>query len=265
MQAILSGTRNIRRKKATNRILIILLIIVHILRLYTNAQSIGYHPQFNIGFNPYHSTIFGYGLGLPFGANNLSPSKNPLLLGSITASAPPFADKHGFISKAHAKAFLSKLATEQMINLSGYPIGTGGFKDKLNVLKHPELALTPYGIGYGYGKHYGSAVIPNNPYKSVYADYYDGLPGSAPAKPTNSIKKDHLLNSDPLVSSGSVITDTIAVPRYKTFGRYIKPIIKTGAFLTSLLLLGKKIIDTPIRLNPNGMILHDIQPYNRYL
>lgn len=229
---------------------------------FSAAQSIGYHPQFNFGFNPYFSPIFGYGLGLPFGAYNLSPAKNPLLLGSIAATAP-LSDKYGFMGKLHAKAFLKKLATNQLINLSSYPIGGGSLKDQLNILKHPEFAVSPYGTGYGYGKHYGAAVLPNNPYKSVYVDYYDSKASNEIATEHKLVppsKSDNILDHHSQPTIGPSELSSFTLPHHKSYNQYLKPIIKTGAFLTSLALLGKKIFETPIRLNPSGMILHDEQP-----
>lgn len=209
------------------------------------AQSIGFHPQLNLGFNPYLSPIYGYGLGVPFGAYNFSPSRYPWLLSSI--SNGPYTDGSGFMGKIHAKAFLKKLAVGQY---SVYH-HQGTLKDKLNLMKHPEYAFTPYGQGYGYGKHYGAAVGPNNPYKSVYADYYDTTTdhGHRPdVKPANDLVT--LATSHSPIASGA--------PVYKPY-IHIKPLIKLGTLLTTAALLGKKTFEGPMRLNPSGMILSGTQ------
>jgi len=249
-----------------------ILLFIYLQIEQIRSQSIGFHPQFNFGFNPYYSPIFGYGLGLPFGAYNLSPSKNPLLLGSISATTP-FSDPNGFMSKAHAKAFLKKLATNQLINLSAYPVLSGSIKDKLNALKHPEFALSPYASGYGYGKHYGASTLPNNPYKSVYKDYYDGPILNEikehkvgllkePLKTASSIIPINVENSNdlPMGGTSTFIHPTNHLSKLKSLGHYLKPIIKTGAILSSLALLAKKGLHSPAKLNPTGMILPDVQP-----
>lgn len=222
------------------------------------TQSIGYHPQFNFGFNPYTSPLFGYGLGLPFGSYGQSPTRNPWLMNTI--SPAPYADKHGFISKVHAKAFLKKLASSQALS-SGYY----GLKDKLNLMKHPEYAYTPYGAGYGYGKHYGAAVVPNNPYKSTYGDFYETADVSGVSKPlaaaatsTSSVKHGVLPIGGRLPESS--FSSKLPAVDVKAQASYLKPLIKVGALITTAALLGKKALENPIRLNPSGMILSDLRP-----
>lgn len=213
-----------------------------------SAQSIGYHPQFNFGFNPYFSPVFGYGLGLPFGAYNISPTRYPWLLNSMPAA--PLADKTGLMSKIHAKAFLTKLATSQIISPGYY-----GIKDKLNLMKHPENAYTPFGAGYGYGKHYGAAVVPNNPYKSVYSDYYnDGQASISRPAVASPVKQGQI----PI--GGKLIESPQMVATFKPYSHYLKPLVKAGALITTAALLGKKIFEVPTKLNPSGMIINDLRP-----
>lgn len=228
------------------------------------AQSIGFHPQFNFGFNPYTSPVFGYGLGLPFGAYNMSPAKNPLLTMNYNSpsSLLPYVDaKSGFMSKLHAKAFLKKLASTQILS-SGYL----GMKDKLNLIKHPEYAFTPYGTGYGYGGHYGAAVVPNNPYKSTYGDYYDS-PQSSLIRPTTTTligdktKPNQIPIGGRLPESSAIVDHNPPVGGIvmKPHSLYLKPLIKAGALLTAVL-LGKKALESPFRLDPSGMILSETRP-----
>lgn len=220
------------------------------------AQSIGYQPQFNLGFNPYTSPIFGYGLGLPYGAYNTSPTRFSWL--TYNTPIAPYTDKHGFISKIHARAFLKKLASSQVLSSRYY-----GLKDRFHLLMNPQYAFTPYGAGYGYGKHYGSAVIPNNPYKSTYGDYYDNSDLSISkqgelAAAAGSLKHKQLPIGGRLPEGSIELnTPTLNTGHHK---EYLKPIIKTGALLTTAALLGKKILESPLRLNPSGMILSEIRP-----
>lgn len=173
----------------------------------TQAQSIGYHPQLNFGFNPFMSPVYGYGLGLPYGSNGLGPIKNPWLANSMFF---PFHNA-GVMSKIHAKSFLTKLATNKY---NFYPY-YGNLKAKLNLLKHPSSLATPYGKTYGYGRHYGSATLPSNPYKSVYGDYYDY---------SNQIEQ-HPAES-----------------QHKAY-KLVKPLVKAGAILTAAALFGKKPVE----------------------
>lgn len=221
------------------KLLLLSLILVYSARSVAFAQSIGYQPQFNLGFNPYMSPVFGYGLGLPFGANSFSPARYPFLLGA----GGHHLDGHGLLGKVHAKAFLKKLATSQY-GLYGHSLG-----DKVNLLKHPENALTPYGAGYGYGKHYGAAMVPNNPYKGAYVDYYDN--GGH-----DIIKPKPLKSLDPM----KLEDNHLASPTYSLASYKFKPLIKLGALLTTAALLGKKIHESPLKLNPAGMILSETQP-----
>ena len=110
-------------------------------------------------------------------------------------------------------------------------------------------------------------MVPNNPYKSPQADYYDqvGLATGAPAggRKAAQVVADKLVGHhsgsellhDPMEAMASVHSNV--VPSYKT---YLKPIIKTGALLTSLALFGKKVLEKPVGLNPTGMILQGVQP-----
>lgn len=221
-----------------------------------NAQSIGYHPQFNFGFNPYLSPVFGYGLGLPFGAYSMAPTRYPWLMNSIPSAHYP--DKNGFFSQLHTKAFLKKLATSQVLSANYY-----GLKDKLNLMKHPEFAYTPYGTGYGYGKHYGAAVVPNDPYKSKYGDYYETSATTMSKPLVTSLTGEQVKYGQipiggrpPESSLGAIAPPPIA----KSYTHYLKPLIKVGALLTTAALLGKKALESPIQLNPSGMILSGTSP-----
>jgi hypothetical protein len=248
MKAPQENKRQTSRQCCFNTLLVIINLIISSINVGTSAQSIGYHPQFNFGFNPYFSPVFGYGLGIPYGAYNISPTRYPWLLSGIPSV--PFADKTGLMSKIHAKAFLTKLATSQV-----FAPGYYGIKDKLNLMKHPENAYTPYGAGYGYGKHYGAALVPNNPYKSVYSDYYDKGVTSAsgpaivgPAKP----------NSIPI--GGKLLESSNVAISVKPYTHYLKPFMKAGALLTTAAILGKKIFQAPAKLNPAGMIIDELRP-----
>lgn len=200
-------------KIAVGKLVLSALICFDIVR-QALAQSIGYQPQLNFGFNPYMSPVYGYGLGLPFGAYNLSPIKNPWLAHSMF---DPF-NPAGVMSKIHAKSFLTKLATSKY---NFYPY-YGNLKAKLNLLKHPSSLATPYSKTYGYGRHYGAAMLPNNPYKSVYGDYYD---------------QQGEMTSDQLPVASEV--------KLKTY-KLAKPLMKAGALLTAAALLGKRPIDNVV-------------------
>jgi hypothetical protein len=235
---------HIERGRVSCRSLI--LVIVNLLgSIYIDvaAQSIGYHPQFNFGFNPYSSPVFGYGLGMPFGAYNISPTRYPWLLNSVPT--PPFADNTGLISKIHAKAFLTKLATSQILSPGYY-----GIKDKLNLMKHPENAYTPFGAGYGYGKHYGAALVPNNPYKGTFSGQ------ASIGAPTAGIPVKH--GSIPI--GGKLSESSNVVISVKPYSHYLKPLMKAGALITTAAILGKKIFEVPTKLNPSGMIISDLRP-----
>lgn len=165
--------------------ILITINIVKFDKIISQAQSIGYQPNSNLGFNPYLSPVFGYGLGIPYGAYNYSPIKNPWfsqsMLGSTTFNnqhnyhgIPSIGiDEHGkpsFAGKLHAKSILKKFG-----QYTPFPYYYGSIKNKYNLMKQQQNYLTPYGLDYGYGKHYGAAMIPNHPYKSTYGEYYDNL------------------------------------------------------------------------------------------
>lgn len=231
-----------KNKKQQIKLLILLFLAISTIQitpLPIFAQSIGYHPNLFLGFNPYLSPVFGYGLGLPNGAYGYSGLK-------YTPSLDPMnASPNGILGKIHAKTFLKKLATYPGA-LSPY---YGSFKNKLQLMKHPEFLFTPYGLDYGYGKHYGSALIPNNPYKSPYSEYYNNnqnIAGSAKA-----VDKHNYQETNSMAQSSDVAPEI-----YRTQS-YIKPMLKIGALLTTAALLGKKTLEYPtIRLNPAGMILN---------
>ena len=208
------------------------------------AQSIGYQPQFNLGFNPYYSPVFGYGLGLPYGAYKVNPFKHPWLLNSIGV-ATPFSPGNALMGKVHAKALFNQLTFGKFY---------GSVKDKLNVLKHPQYAFSPYGTAYGYGKHYGAAVVPNNPYKGTYSDYYENSPSSSLSTSASSPVK----HSVPLGYEESHLQHH--VPAAKLQHKF-KPLLKAGALLTTAALLGKKVLgESSMKLNPSGMILNGAYP-----
>lgn len=205
----------------------------------TFAQSIGYHPNSFLGFNPYLSPVFGYGLGLPYGAYSYNSLNKPIL--------PILKMTHGggvnnWLSKLHAKSILKKLSSSSMYSYNG------SIKNKLTLLKHPQFAYTPYGVDYGLGKHYGSALIPNNPYKSGYEDYYNSPTLDKKYASKDSLKNSYQhLDNFPQASSGN--PESI-----KIYG-IIKPLIKAGALITTAALLSKKTVDSPaIKLSPSGMI-----------
>lgn len=196
------------------------------------AQSIGYHPNLNLGFNPYLSQTFGYGLGLPYGAYGLSPLKSPWHLGFASGF------DGGLISKLHAKTIVKKLSPSFIGPSYGIDL-----KEKLAHKKHSELSMVPNTFDYGYGKHYGSAQLPNNPYKSTYGDFYA----------TNSMGYPH----SPVHQEYSMSShyDTFDHPKMKHY-RVIKPMLKVGAILTTAALLNKKLLSIPDNLDPSGMIMN---------
>lgn len=214
----------------------------------TFAQSIGHHTNVNLGFNPYLSPVFGYGLGLPFGAYGASPTKFHPWLSSSILGLTYGSGGNPLMSSLHAKTILKKIAPSSM---GGYPDHTS-FKDKLTALKHPEFSYAgPYGLNYGYGKHYGSVVVPNNPYKSTYGDYY----GYGSSNIDNH-QVHPPANSNELNTFAQPIDNNISpVGHYKLPIHILKPLIKAGAFLTTMAILNKKTLGVPSKLNPSGMIL----------
>lgn len=234
-----------RRKKISEVVRVLSFIVV---TLFANqiatpmkAQSIGYHPNLFLGFNPYLSPVFGYGLGLPYGAYSPNSLKQPLISDSVLGSSYG-SGIHNWISKIHAKTLLKKYALHQPYQ--------GSFKNKITLSKHPEYAFTPYGADYGLGKHYGSAVIPNNPYKSAYGDYYND-----PAVSKLQASKHGSLDS-PYQHSNELAQASTSYGEYVKPNSLIKPLIKVGALITTAALLGKKTLDPAIKLNPAGMIIN---------
>lgn len=238
-----SSTKDNRKRRQKLKLLIVLFLAISTTSLslfeLTSAQSIGYHPNLFLGFNPYLSPVFGYGLGIPNGAYGYSSIRLPSLLD------PTKPSPNGLLGKIHAKTFLKKLATYPSA-LSPY---YGSLKNKLQLMKHPEYLYTPYGLDYGYGKHYGSALVPNNPYKSPYSEYYNNSP-SGVRETKFAAKLPHQDTS--LIEQGSEIAPEV----YKAYS-FVKPMVKIGALLTTAAILGKKSLEYPaIRLNPAGMILN---------
>lgn len=230
-----------KKKQQQIKILIPLFLAVSTTRTFapTHAQSIGHHPNLFLGFNPYLSPVFGYGLGLPNGAYGYSGLKFHTLLDPTNVSL------NGLLGKIHAKTFLKKLATYPGAMSPYY----GSFKNRLQLMKHPEYLYTPYGLDYGYGKHYGSALIPNNPYKSPYSEYYNNDQNIVGA--TKVVDKHNYQDANLVAQPSDAAPDSI-----KAYS-YIKPMVKIGALLTTAALLGKKTLESPtIRLNPAGMILN---------
>lgn len=207
------------------------------------AQSIGYHPNLNLGFNPYLSPVFGYGLGIPFGAySSISPAKSPFL----NPAAGSLALNHPFTSKLHSKSIF-----KHIIPISDY---SSSLKNKFALLKQQAFyPTTPYSLDYGFGKHYGAAIVPNNPYKGTYTDYYSK---TSPALTGDPLAVAHSSPTSQLISSaGSAKTAAYS---------FVKPLIKAGALLTTAALLGKKTLElgayNPLifrKLNPTGMILNN--------
>lgn len=238
-----SSTKDKRKRRQKLKLLVPLFLVISTIPIspfeLTSAQSIGYHPNLFLGFNPYSSPVFGYGLGIPNGAYGYSSIRLPSLIDPTNPSP------NGLLGKIHAKTFLKKLATYPSA-LSPY---YGSLKNKLQLIKHPEYLYTPYGLDYGYGKHYGSALIPNNPYKSPYNDYYNNspnnvgetkIPAKLPHQDTNLMEQ----------------ASEIAPEVYKAYS-FVKPMVKIGALLTTAAILGKRSLEYPaIRLNPAGMILN---------
>lgn len=205
------------------------------------TQSVGYHPNLNMGFNPYVSPVYGYGLGLPFGSYGYSIVRNPKL--AIAAMGTHQFNPNTWLGKLHANTFLKKSHP-----FSLYPY-YGSLKNKLTLLKHPEYSFTPYGLDYGYGKHYGSAMLPNNPYISPYQDFYHGE--STMTKPSlGNPPKQQFYEPDNYAQPSEQIAGTPLVK----LNSIIKPLVKTGVILTTAAILGKKAFESPLRLNPAGMI-----------
>lgn len=200
------------------------------------GQSIGYQPNLNYGFNPYMSPVHGYGLGLPYGSNGLYGLKHPwLTYQSLWGS--PFAS---LASKIHSKNILKKYGSYSYGGYNPYYGQSGG--------KYTS-SYGPYSYNYGYGAHYGSAQVPNNPYKGTYGDYYTS---------SNSYKTTAALTDpQPYYESGPIGS----VPDYQVDKHaLIKPLIKAGALLTTAAIIGKKKFDMiPPRLDPSGMILHSVE------
>lgn len=222
------------------------------------AQSIGYYPSLNLGFNPYLSPVFGYGLGLPYGAQGIGPTKDPVMASSLIGPQTyKISHPSDILGKIHAKIALKKLpfGPYSLYMQPGY------LKSRLGSLKYP---YAPLGLGnYGYGKHYGSAMIPNNPYKSVYGEFYASesspLLAPAPAIPSTIIHNHNQASSSS--QHGTQILPTYQpVPVVKPTHNFMKPLIKTGALLTTAALLGKKLLETPFKLDPAGMILNNYHP-----
>lgn len=195
------------------------------------SQSVGYHPNFNLGFNPYLSETFGYGLGLPFGAYGMSYTSYPWL------SIHGFSHGGSLVSKLHAKQIAKKLGS----TLYSAPVDSKG---SLALKKHPEYSMIPSSFDYGYGKHYGSAQVPNNPYKSAYGDFYVGH------------------STFPMIHEQSPYDGAeyhIMTKPYK----YIKPILKAGALIGTAALINKKFLSLPEQLDPAGMIMGAKQILNK--
>lgn len=83
-----------------------LLAMIVVMIDFSTAQSIGYHPNLNMGFNPYLSSVYGYGLGLPYGAYGMS-SLRPWLPSPITGLSS-YGFGSSLLGKAHANSFLTK-------------------------------------------------------------------------------------------------------------------------------------------------------------
>lgn len=229
-----------------------------------NAQSIGYQTNYNpFGFNPYTSPLYGYGLGMPYGSYGLNALKNPWLLqmgqmgGLGGFSSTGWPQSSSFASKLHAKSILKKLGYDPYNSYPSYA--------------SYAAASSPYSYNYGYGKHYGAAQVPNNPYKSAYGDYYstsayDGLTpssssfkaSSVPLTTTTTTSQAAYYDQSPLINTlephqhhDGYVMDKHAI---------IKPLIKAGAILTTAAILGKKKLElVPPKLNPTGMILNGLE------
>lgn len=241
---------------------IFLLALFSLNKTKVSTQSIGDHPTLNLGFNPYMSPIYGYGLGLGYGLTSLPPS--------ILLSGRPLANsllKTGnIVKKIHEKKLLKQLA----------------LPEKLMLLKHPENTFTPYGMAYGFGNHYGSATVPNNPYKSTYSDYYSGsqpliesnqpdllASASSPIQTITNLN-DHSststllprpFNQAPLEQQASPYIDSLANSKVSWLSKklmLLKPLVKISALLTAAALVAaKKSFDMTGPLNPAGMIISD--------
>lgn len=202
------------------------------------AQSIGYHHNMNLGFNPYLSPVFGYGLGLPYGSYSHGPMKNPMLATSILGST--LAHGQEFMTNLYSKSILKKISPGISSKLH-----KGSIMNKIALMKNPEYLFTPYGANYGFGKHYGAAMVPNNPYKSAYGDnFYD----MQPAASTNSKISPHTTDVVHPVDPGL----DMKIWKIKSI---VKPLLKAGAFFAAASLLKKNNMDIPSKLNPSGMIL----------
>lgn len=241
--------------------LISFLLICNCITQTLFAQSIGYQPNFHpFGFNPYMSPVYGYGLGLgsSYGSSyGLNALKNPWLLSGSASGSNWYpqtpSSSSNFASKFHAKSILKKLGSTSY--------------DPYN----------SYNFNYGYGKHYGAAQLPNNPYKSTYGDYYSSsaaavASGSDPLTST-SLKSSSYSQTNPYNSAAtsydpsysSAPLDAYEQPQHDFSmmnshkHALIKPLLKAGAILTTAAILGKKKYELiPHKLNPTGMILGSI-------
>lgn len=198
-------------------------------RLQSNAQSIGYQPSLNLGFNPYSSNVFGYGLGLPYGAYGMSPMANPFMSSALL----PSHYGGNLVSKLHSKMSFKKLF--------GYPMYLG----------------SPYDANYGFGKHYGFAKVLNNPYKSAYGDYYNT---DTMNEPVASASLNHHLHAPYPVDEPLNFADATKTKLAMAKPYLVKPLIKAGVLLTTAAILGKKSLMVPqaMKLNPAGMIIKSL-------
>lgn len=212
------------------------------------AQSIGYHPNINMGFNPYLSSIHGYGLGLPYGSYGYSIIRNPKLAAASLGLYQ--ANINTWLGKLHAKSFLKKSHPYSLY--SNY----GSFKNKLALFKHPEYAFTPNSLDYGYGRHYGATMLANNPYKSPYKDYYHAESIMSKPSPVYTSKQ-QFHEPDNYAQASVQAPDTSFVQSHGA----LKHLVKAGVLLTTAAFLGKKTFESPLKLNPSGMILSG-RPYN---
>lgn len=202
------------------------------------AQSIGYHHNMNLGFNPYLSPVFGYGLGLPYGSYTHGPMKNPMLATSILGAT--LAHGQEFMKNFNSKTILKKFSPS-----ISHKLHKGSIMNKIALMKNPEYMFTPYGVNYGFGKHYGAAMVPNNPYKSAYGDnFYDMQPAASSDIKVGAHDTDVVHPVDPGLD--------LKIWKIKSI---VKPLLKAGAFLAAASLLKKNNMDIPAKLNPSGMIL----------
>lgn len=217
-----------------------ILAVVAALAVPGASQSLGFYPTLNLGFNPYLSPLYGYGLGLGYGAG-LAPVKAALQLGG---GGP-------LISKLHGKTLLKQLT------LPG----------KLVALRDPELAFSPYNFDYTFGRHYGAAMLPNNPYKSAYMDYYATQPDLVTSASAPIVKhhRHNFAQASPAYPPGPHIESSADALLSSKKHALIKPLLKVGALLTATALLAKKTYDLPTAmLNPAGMIIGNSQVAHQF-